>query len=199
MSRAGGESEAQFSSHRGAIPPPPPFQAQTAQPQSQDEVLSHLPFTFGYIANSSAASTIRLIRPQCIRHQLLTMAVAPIQGATPANIDNLFTARGPFSVATIFMTLSEVEAVMKTEKEKASSSSTSLELKPPQLVQVVVKGVILQSTKCLSSRNSMTIKATPGSMLCVSLTLQAPLSLLDAKSDQQPPFSRLGLYGICLP
>lgn len=66
-----------------------------------------------------------------------------MKGATPANADNLSTTgRQPASAVeerTVFMTRLEVETMLGREKEKASVSSTCLNLKPPYVAEVVME------------------------------------------------------------
>lgn len=57
-----------------------------------------------------------------------------VQGVTLTNADNLSTTRQPASLAEepiVFMTRVEVDAILRGEKEKASSTATCLNLKPP--------------------------------------------------------------------
>lgn len=63
-----------------------------------------------------------------------------MQGVTHANADNLFIERRPTSVVEVlivFMIHSKVNAILKKEKEKASS--TFLNLRPSYLDEVATK------------------------------------------------------------
>lgn len=95
------------------------------------------------------------------------------------NADDLSIARRPASVIeelTIFMTKVELEVMLKKGKEKASASSTSLNLTPPY-PEVAAKPYP-QSIKCLSSKISMAVQVEPESMLCASLNLRIPLLVI---------------------
>lgn len=92
----------------------------------------------------------------------------PMQGVTHENVDNLFTIRQPTSM--VFMTCSEVEAILKKVKEKSSASSTSFNLKPPfQLKRML--SLILQSIKGPNFNSLMAIRAMQDSTLYTSLIL----------------------------
>lgn len=65
-----------------------------------------------------------------------------IQGATPINANDHSVARRPASVVEEpinFMGCSEVEAILRKEKEKASVPSDYLDLKPLYSVEVATK------------------------------------------------------------
>lgn len=66
-----------------------------------------------------------------------------VRWVTPANADNLLAAsRRPLSAneePMVFMTRSEVEAMLRREKEKAPVSSIRLNLNSPFAAEVVVK------------------------------------------------------------
>lgn len=65
-----------------------------------------------------------------------------IQGVTLVNTDNLSAARRPTNLAeelTVFMTRVEVETVLRREKEKASSTTAYLNLKPSSPAEIVAK------------------------------------------------------------
>lgn len=80
-----------------------------------------------------------------------------VQGVTPANINNLFiTARQLVSAIeepVAFMTRSEIEAILRREKEKASVSSICLDVKPSYAVEFASKpsgwGILLTNFKSL--------------------------------------------------
>lgn len=100
----------------------------------------------------------------------------PLRGAVPNNADDFSTARRPTSVVedpTMSITRVEIEARLKKEKKKASTSLVPLNQKPPYLDEVAAKPYPPPpwSTKYPNSRSSTTVKAAPGNMLSASSIL----------------------------
>lgn len=66
----------------------------------------------------------------------------PVQSVTPTNIDNVSAAQRPASFSqepTVFMTKTEIKAMFKRKTERASTTSTCLDLKPPYPDKVAIK------------------------------------------------------------
>lgn len=66
----------------------------------------------------------------------------PVQGITVANGDNLSAAKQPISLVEepkVSMTRAVVKTMLRHKKEKASSATTCLNLRPPYLDEIAAK------------------------------------------------------------